>query len=221
MISSHIKQKQNLKTIIFLFLSTDMKIPVLRLLTNILVASQLNDAKFYTVVDHLLDLKLNDEMETLINKLITDEKIRSQSIVDLLDTFDDEKEIYAVDILLKMLIDLFESNKSIDLNKVHDHTCKALFLLLKVSPRARRIATDGNVILKVAQQMEAKCDEIGMNSQNFVRKHGNAKVINLIRKKMKTKNCFPVVRLKSMLFISLFLSISFFCFVTCCFSFLL
>lgn len=183
-------EKKNLKISLF-FTLIEMTIPVLRLLTNILVASQLDDITYGTVVGHLLDLQLNDDMEISINKLITDGKIKSQSIVDCLDTSDDEKEYYAVDILLKLLIDLFESYKSIDdINKIHDHTCKVLFLLLKVSPRARQIATDEMVIIKVAQQLEDKCDEIGMNSQNFVRKHGNTKVINKLKQKRRKKHIF-------------------------------
>lgn len=162
---------------IFSIFISEMTIPVLRLLTNFLVASQLNDVKFHTIIDHLMDLKLNDEMETSMNRLITDGKIKSQSIVDLLETSDDECENYAIDILLKLLIDLLDENKSIvDLNKIHEHTCKTLCLLLNVSPRARQIANDENVIVKIVQQMEDICDEIGMNCQNFVRKHGNAKV---------------------------------------------
>lgn len=150
---------------------------MLRLLTNFLVASQLSDSKLSTISDHLLNLRLDDAMEMSMNKLVTDGKIKSQSIVDLLDTSDDERDNRAVDILFKLLASLFETHRGFaDGVKVHEHTCKALCLLLKTSPHVRQLATDEAFIVKIASQMEDICDKIGANCQDFVRKHGNAKV---------------------------------------------
>lgn len=59
---------------------------------------------------------------------------------------------------------------------MHEHICKTLEALLKCSERVRFTASVDKFLLLIIDQMKALNDSIGGSGQEFVRKHGNAKV---------------------------------------------
>lgn len=163
--------------------SLDTRIPVLRILTNLLVVSQNDEFKFKTFADCLNGLEINEEMELSANRLVTDGKINSQSIVDLIAESNDEEERFAVDILYRLLVGLFVQPAGQCDGKIHEHVCKTLEALIKCSARIRHIATDEKFLLQIIEQMGKVTDSIVGNWNEYARKHRNSKV----KKKTKTR----------------------------------
>lgn len=161
---------------LFDFCCVDSRIPVLRILTNLLVVSQSDEFKFKTFADCLNGLEINEDMEASANQLITDGQINSQSIVDLIAESNDDEERFAVDILYRQLAELFVAPPSQSEAKMHENVCKTLEALLKCSPRIRSIASDENFMLHIVEQMGKVVDSIGGSWAEYVRKYGNAKV---------------------------------------------
>lgn len=154
----------------------DMRMPVLRILTNMLVVSQSDEFKFKTFADCLNGLEINESMELSANRLVIDGKIISQSIVDLIAESNDEEERFAVDILYRLLVELFVQPPAQNDGKIHENISKTLEALLKCSTRIRNIARDEKFLLQIIEQMKKVADSIGGNCTEFVRKYGNTKV---------------------------------------------
>lgn len=153
----------------------DTRLPVLRILTNLLVMSQSDEFKFKTFADLLNGLEINEELELSANRLVTDGKIISQSIVNLIAESNDEEERFAVDILYRLLVRLFGQYPTLD-GKIHENVCKTLEALLKCSIRIRSVATDEKFLLKIVEQMGIVADSVGGSWTEYIRRHGNVKV---------------------------------------------
>lgn len=151
-------------------------------MTNLLVVSQSDEFKFKTFADCLNELEITEEMELSANRLVTDGQIKSQSIVDLIAESNDEDERFAVDILYRLLVGLFVEPPTQSDGKMHENVCKTLEALLKCSLRVRHIANEENFLLHIVEQMDKVAESMGGSYTEFVRKHGNAKVIkNMVR----------------------------------------
>lgn len=141
-----------------------------------LVVSQSDEFKFKTFADCLNGLEINEDMETSANQLVTDGRINSQSIVNLIAESNDDEERFAVDILYRLLVELFVAPPTQSEAKMHENVCKTLEALLKCSPRIRNIASDESFLLHVIEHMGKVVDSIGGSWAEYVRKYGNAKV---------------------------------------------
>lgn len=158
------------------FRLTDMRTPVLRILTNLLVVSQSDEFKFKTFADCLNGLEINEDVELSANRLVTDGKINSQSIVNLIAESNDEEERFAIDILYRLLVGLFVQPPARTELKLHENVCKTLEALLKCSARSRNIASDEKFMLQIIDQMEKVADSIGGSWADYVRRYGSTKV---------------------------------------------
>lgn len=158
------------------FRLADTRTPVLRILTNLLVVSQSDEFKFKTFADYLNELEINEDVELSANRLVTDGKINSQSIVNLIAESNDEEERFAIDILYRLLVGLFVQPPAQSELKMYENVCKTLEALLKCSARTRNIATDEKFMLQIIDRMENVADSIGGSWAEYVRRYGSAKV---------------------------------------------
>lgn len=149
---------------------------MLRILTNLLVVSQSDEFKFKTFADCLNGLEINEDMEVSANQLVTDGQINSQSIVNLIAESNDDEERFAVDILYRLLVDLFVQSPTQSDGKMHENVCKTLEALLKCSTRIRSIASDEKFLLQIIEQMGKVMESIDGSWAEYVRRHGLAKV---------------------------------------------
>lgn len=64
----------------------------------------------------------------------------------------------------------------LETGKLYENVCKTIEALLKCSPVIRNVCGEEGFLLKIADQLEEILDNVGTNSQEYIRRHGNAKV---------------------------------------------
>lgn len=158
----------------------DMTIPTLRLIGNLMVASQRSEYDFCSFGDQLACLQVNFK---LIDRFLTDGKPISQSIVDLFETENDveNNEIYAIDVMYKIIVQLIDFDQdNDDGDKISTYACRTMGILLKFSSRTRHLATAEQLVLHIIDEMNIVNDALTKI------KHTN----NKVKKKSSIFRCF-------------------------------
>lgn len=171
-----------------LFISSDVQIPVMRFIIEMMIISQNSNQYCSTFTDQLNDLHLTVNVKSMVKKFIFSADVNSQSVVNWYESSDTDQandKVYATEILFRQLSELFEQFSDGSLLKVlplesrdkcFEYICKTLETLLKCSEKARALATDDQFLLCIVEQMDGVYSSMGGSFREFVRKNSNDKV---------------------------------------------
>lgn len=172
----------------FLYLSTDINIPVMRFIIELMIISQNANHYCHTFTDQLNELQLTVNVKETVKKFIFNADVSSQSVVNWYESSDTEQsndDVYATEILYRQLAELFERFSdcssikvlpSESRDKCFEYVCKSLETLLKCSDKARVLATNDQFLLSIVEQIDGVYSGMGGNFRELVRKSSNDKV---------------------------------------------
>lgn len=149
-----------------------------------MLLSQQNDYSFKTFADYLNELQLSNYVQVHDELAFQPDEEKTNAAVDvvflLLRNLFNDKNVASGKwwvVLVYRLWALIEFIFSLDNTTVYAPVCKSLELLFKCSERVRFIGGELHFLLQIIDQIEATESKMGTNPPEFIRKHGNTKVI--------------------------------------------